>query len=91
MFGFSITKLLFTAAAIIAVWYGFKYVGRMQERQKELAEERARAAKQAKRSGTGGAAKGGSGVEDMVECPACGAFVAAGSRACGKENCPYPG
>jgi len=31
MLGFSIQKLLFTVAAIFAVWYGFKWVGRMKK------------------------------------------------------------
>lgn len=30
-------------------------------------------------------------VEDMTACPACGTFVAAHQRNCGREGCPYPG
>ncbi len=29
MFGLSLSKILLTAAVILAVWYGFKYVGRL--------------------------------------------------------------
>ena len=39
MFGFSLGKLLVLAAVIFGVWYGFKYLSRMQY----LREERARA------------------------------------------------
>ncbi|PIW27008.1 MAG: hypothetical protein COW30_12210 [Rhodospirillales bacterium CG15_BIG_FIL_POST_REV_8_21_14_020_66_15] len=86
MFGFSLPKLLFTALAIAAVWYGFKWLGRVQARQKELARERARRMKD-----TGTPRGRAPEVEDMMECPTCGAFVAAsGPRNCGKTDCPYP-
>ena len=29
-------------------------------------------------------------IEDMVACPACGTYVAADARACGKPTCPQP-
>jgi uncharacterized protein len=86
MFGFSIQKLLFTAIAIAAVWYAFKWLGRVQAQKKTVAREKAR---EMKNPGASGAAR--PDVEDMVECPTCGAFVAAsGPRNCGKTDCPYP-
>ncbi len=92
MLGFSIQKLLFTVAAIFAVWYGFKWLGRMKEVRERDAKDRLR--RQAGNGGESGAS--GSGIsgaaEEMVECPTCGAFVAtAGAKSCGKEECPYPG
>ncbi|HVJ53210.1 MAG TPA: hypothetical protein VM689_12145 [Aliidongia sp.] len=27
-------------------------------------------------------------VEDMVQCPTCGTYVTASSRACGRPDCP---
>ena len=85
MFGFSLGKLLFTAAAIIAVWYGFKMVGRLNERQKELAKDAKAREKAAAKSDPA------PGVEEMVECSVCGSFVASnGARNCGKSGCPYP-
>jgi len=96
MFGFSIQKLLFTVAAIFAVWYGFKWVGRMKEVRDREARDRLR--RQAGNGGGAGTGQSGAGesvsgiAEEMVECPACGAFVAAsGAKSCGKEECPYPG
>ena len=96
MLGFSIQKLLFTVAAIIAVWYGFKWLGRMKQVRDREARERLR--RQAGNGGGGGTGESGAGgsvsgaAEEMVECPACGAFVAAtGAKSCGKEECPYPG
>lgn len=94
MLGFSIQKLLFTVAIVVAVWYGFKWLGRMKEIREQDAKSRLR------RDG-GGNAWGGSGrserssataadTEEMLECPTCGAFVAlSGVKSCGKDNCPY--
>ncbi len=93
MLGFSIQKLLFTAAVIVAVWYGFKWVGRMKV--KRDAEAKAKLRRQASgdaSGGSGGASGATVDAEEMVECAACGAFVAArGATSCGREDCPYPG
>ncbi len=99
MLGFSIQKLLFTVAVVIAVWYGFKWVGRMKEIREKEAKDRLR------RDGAGGtgggASRGAPGAapsdvhgdaEEMVECAVCGAFVAVrGAKSCGEDTCPYPG
>ena len=94
MLGFSIQKLLVLAAIVLAVWYGFKFVGRMQQ----VRDAEAKAARGPKRglgdqvrdwvagrnSGAGGEA------EDLVKCPKCGAYVAAhGASSCGRSDCPY--
>ena len=39
MFGFSLTKLLVLAAIVAAVWYGFKWVTRMQRLREQAKEE----------------------------------------------------
>ena len=92
MLGFSIQKLLFTIAVVVAVWYGFKWVGRMKI--KRDAQAKAQLRRQAS-GGAGdlGAASGATDdIEEMVECAACGAFVAAGgAKSCGRDDCPYPG
>ena len=75
MFGFG--KILVLAVIIAAVWYGFKFVGRLQaKRQEEL-----------KNAGREGNSKD---AGDMVKCPQCAAFVVAGGAAkCSKSECPY--
>ena len=75
MFGFG--KILVLAVIIAAVWYGFKFVGRLQaKRQEEL--------KGARREGDS------KDAGDMVKCAQCAAFVVAGGAAnCGKSECPY--
>ncbi len=84
MFGFSLTKLLFTVAVVAAVWYGFKLYGRL---------EKARQAKAALRAAhQGGGPAAAVGAEEMERCAACGTYVAArGAAACGRDDCPYPG
>jgi uncharacterized protein len=97
MLGFSIQKLLVLAGIIGAVWYGFKLVGRM----KETRDAQARAGGGAKSGNLGdqlrdwvggrkGGAKAGGETEDLIECPKCGAYVAArGATSCGRSDCPY--
>jgi len=92
MFGFSLTKLLFTVVAVLVVWYGFRWVGRVQARNRVEAERRMRT------DASSGARPGAAepqrrkGVENMAACPTCGDYVAAnGARSCGRADCPYPG
>ncbi len=94
MLGFSIQKLLFTVAVVVAVWYGFKWVGRMKQiRDKEAKDRLRRGAQSGNKGGSGGGgASGGeqSDAEEMVECAVCGAFVAVrGAKSCGRDDCPY--
>ena len=82
MFGFSLTKLLFTALAIFVVWRGFRWYA---ERQSRVAR------------GDGGKPVSGGGAapadaEEMKQCPVCNAYVVQkGATACGREGCPFPG
>lgn len=92
MFGFSLTKLLFTTVAVLAVWYGYRWIGRVQaRRQAELEEHMRRETRQASKRGpdrSGGTAK----AEDLVPCETCGAYVPTpGARNCGRADCPYLG
>ena len=93
MFGFSIQKLILLAAVVAAVWYGFKFLGRLQETRKAEAKLRegkaakpARQPRESKKDSAGGPDASGQ-VEDLVQCPACGAYVRAGSTcSCGHET-----
>lgn len=67
MFGiFSLPKLIFTIAIIFAVWYGFKWLAQRQRIQKRTERENLRGASSRTQDSV---------VEDMVQCPDCGAFV----------------
>ena len=82
MFGFSLTKLLVLAAIVSAIWYGFKLIGRLDQRRKHEIK--------ARRDNPGGAANVPGKPEEMVQCPVCESFVAAqGVGPCGRDDCPY--
>jgi uncharacterized protein len=81
MFGFSLTKLLFTAAVVAAIWYGYKWIGRIQSQR--AAEDKL---------GGNRPRPGPAAVEDMIRCPVCDSFVTAHAAvSCGRDDCPYPG
>ena len=86
MFGFSLTKLIFTAAVIALIWYGFKWVGRVQANRE--AEARARL-----REGDASPAdtRAEENAHDMVKCTVCGDFVfPEATDGCDRPGCPYP-
>ena len=66
MFGFSIMKLLFTVAAVVVIWQGFKWLNRRNELNQQRQEEIPRGKPEARHSAE---------VEDMVQCPDFGAYV----------------
>ncbi len=83
MFGFSLSKLLFTSAVAVIVWYGYKWIGRLRN-QRAQATSRLRSRH--------GSPHSGGGAEDMIECRVCGSYVAAvGATACDRDGCPYSG
>ncbi len=92
MFGFSLSKLLFTIAVILVVWYGFKILGRVDKQRKARLKKAAREGRAATRERADAVQDVVPDAEDMVACAACGAFVSASNaRSCGRDNCPYPG
>ena len=76
MLGFSPLKLIVLGLIIAVIWYGFK----MFSRGKDLANP---GGKDEVKSD-----KAPDSLE-MVQCSVCGDFVAKGTSACGKDNCPY--
>lgn len=88
MFGFSLFKILFTIAIVIVVWNGFKYFNRVQEQRG--AKTRVKTKKTGSNTGPS-ASPAQDGIEDMVQCKACGAYVTRGAKPCGKDECPFSG
>lgn len=88
MFGFSLTKLLFTAAIVYVAWKAFGHFTRMKDQ---------RANKPSVKKQNGGSrqasapAPGKDGIEDMVECKVCNAYVTSGAKSCGRDDCPFNG
>jgi uncharacterized protein len=81
MFGFSLPKLLVLIVILLAVWYGFKWVARLNQVREASKKERRRL----------DAGTPGPDTEDMVKCARCDTFVPArGARHCGRDGCPYP-
>ena len=70
----SLGKIAFTVAVFYLVWYLFKYRARMTAARKATAAERARADAQA-----AARAPGTSLAQDLVACPKCGSYIAAGT------------
>jgi hypothetical protein len=90
MLGISLGKLLLLALLVLAIWYGFKYVNRIEEVRQTLkraardAAARSQARTQA-RQGTPSIK-----AEDMVKCRACGVYVTkSGASNCGRPDCPW--
>ncbi|MEE8507181.1 MAG: hypothetical protein V3S40_13295 [Kiloniellales bacterium] len=84
MFGFSLQKLIVLVVVVAAVWYGFKFITRLQDARRTDAELRDSAARRPT------AAKGPAEAEDMVQCPVCQAYIQArGATDCGRADCPY--
>ncbi|ALG70798.1 hypothetical protein VY88_05135 [Azospirillum thiophilum] len=90
----SLSKILLLALVIGVVWFGWRWVNRIQ------AIGRARSAPR-RQDGRRDAAAGPAArdarphpaameAEDMEKCPECGAYVAPRSAvSCGRPSCPY--
>ena len=92
MFGFSLQKLIFTIAAIAAVWYAFKWIGRLQQTRDARAKMQRKPRGAANATGPSVGSMGDDGVEEMVKCAVCGDYVAKTAAVnCGRTGCPYPG
>ncbi|GBD42271.1 hypothetical protein HRbin39_01660 [bacterium HR39] len=87
MFGLSLTKLLFTVLVIVAVWKGFRMLGRLQEQRAE------RARREAARRAPASAARrtppppAPDGTLELEPCPLCGTYVPSGTRCESIQTC----
>jgi len=96
---FSFQKLAIFAIILAVLWLGFRFVGNLEKKRK--AEERLTRPSWRERFSRGGRkpgvekARAGArepvGDVDMIACRVCGDYVAAaGAKACGRTDCPYP-
>ena len=91
MFGLpSIQKLLVLAAVVAIVWYGFKFLGKLQKARAVEAKEHKKATRQTRKGRWRRAKDEALEAEVMVQCPVCEAYVPArGTAACDRPDCPY--
>ncbi len=90
MFGFSLQKLMVLVAVIAAVWYGFKFIGRLQDAREVEQKLRPGGCRQPKARWRRAKQPAAPEAEDMVECPVCQAYVPArGASRCERPGCPY--
>lgn len=83
MLGLSLGKILLLAALVAVVWYGFKYMSRVEAVRRALQEELRRR--------QGASSKPASiEAEDLAKCAPCGSYVSArGATSCGRPDCPW--
>lgn len=76
MFGFGFGKILILLLIIAAVWYGYKFVGRLEQNKKRrLAEQKGQASDSS---------------DTMEKCRVCDTYVLSdATENCGKPGCPY--
>ncbi|MBK8906355.1 MAG: hypothetical protein IPM60_00125 [Rhodospirillales bacterium] len=89
MLGLSLSKVLFTALVILAVWYGYRWWTRVESRRRADLEARMR--DEIGRS-RGGATRrpAGRGADELVRCAVCGTYVAASvPTRCDRADCPH--
>ncbi len=91
MFGLpSLQKLLVLAAVVAIVWYGFKFLGKLQKARAVEAKEQKKAPRQPRKGRWRRGKDEALEAEDMVQCPVCAAYVPArGGSACDRPDCPY--
>ncbi len=76
MFGFGFGKLLVLAIIVAAVWYGYKFIGRLDKQRKEKVTKDKK--------------KTADSIGKMEKCSVCDTYVAvAQAKNCGRPGCPY--
>ncbi|MBV8493309.1 MAG: hypothetical protein JO162_07495 [Alphaproteobacteria bacterium] len=78
----AVPKLVLIVLVALAVWYALRWFNRMAPnavRRGPSPWTRSASREQPPRA-----------VEDLVSCRACGAYVAASARSCGRAGCPRP-
>jgi len=78
MFGFSFWKIVVLVAVIAVVWFGFRWLQRLEKARRGAAES----------SSTRLDGRRQAATEELAPCKVCGVYIAAGSPACGRKSCP---
>lgn len=85
MFGLSFAKLLVLVGLILVVWYGFKFVARLQALHQAAERRRTEGA----RGTEARSSERGREIEELVKCRVCGSYgPSQGPAPCGRADCP---
>ncbi|MDZ4737562.1 MAG: hypothetical protein SGJ07_14555 [Rhodospirillaceae bacterium] len=79
----SLTKIFVLAAVVLAIWFGFRLIGRLDRERKQkarVARDKTPPKPASRREAAAAAAA--SRVEDLIECRSCGSFVPAKRTLC---------
>jgi hypothetical protein len=76
----SFPKLIEIALVILAVWFAVRWLNRPPVTRRARPASPPPGPQAARRVE----------AEDLVACPACGAYVSESARSCGKPACPRP-
>jgi hypothetical protein len=82
MFG-GLSRLLLLALVVIAVLYAIRQFNKLRQEVRREVPRRATQRSSPRQQSQ-------PAVQDLIACPACGAYVAATARGCGKAGCPRP-
>lgn len=83
MFGLGFPKLVLLAIIVVVVWYGYRYIQRIEAVRRALRDELLRRQQTARPSRPVEA-------EDLVKCATCGSYVPSHhATACGRPDCPW--
>jgi hypothetical protein len=78
----AVPKIVLIILVAFAVWYALRWFNRTAPKAVRRGPARSVQSAQGARSRPI--------IEDLVSCRACGAYVAASARSCGKAGCPRP-
>ena len=82
MFG-GLSRLLLLALVVIAVLYAIRQFNKLRQEVRREVPRRATQRSSPRQQSQ-------PAVQDLIACRACGAYVAASARGCGKAGCPRP-
>jgi len=82
----SLTKIITLVGILTIVWYGFRLIGKIQRQRRDALRRHGGA--EASRRPPDGRRSPAMDTQDMVKCPVCGVYNAAGAGKCGTPGCP---
>ncbi|HEV8027106.1 MAG TPA: hypothetical protein VGP50_06730 [Stellaceae bacterium] len=84
MLGLGLPKLILLALMIAIIWYGYRYLQRIEAVRRALRDELMRRQRATARPSQPVEA------EDLVKCATCSAYVPSHhASACGRPDCPW--